>query len=137
MTSVADRPNPSTTSPERQPSATEEQVSHAVLRLRTAFATGRSRELQWRLDKLAALEKLLDEREPEIAQALAADLGRSRDEAWLGDIGGTKTEARYARKHLRSWMRRRRTGLPVSMLPGRAFYQYEALGVVLIIGPWN
>jgi aldehyde dehydrogenase (NAD+) len=137
MTSVADRPNLSATQPEHQPSVTEERVSQTVLRLRTAFASGRGREVQWRLDQLAALEKLLDEREPEIAQALAADLGRSPHEAWLGDIAGTKTEARYARKHLRSWMRRHRTGLPVSMLPGRAFYQYEALGVVLIIGPWN
>lgn len=34
-------------------------------------------------------------------------------------------------------MRRRRTSLPLWMLPGKGFYQYEPLGVVLVIGPWN
>jgi aldehyde dehydrogenase (NAD+) len=35
------------------------------------------------------------------------------------------------------WMRRRRVRLPLAQLPGRGWVQYEPLGVVLIIGPWN
>jgi aldehyde dehydrogenase (NAD+) len=105
--------------------------------LRRFFAAGRTRVLEWRLEQLRAIERFLDEREPEIAAALAEDLGRSPAEAWLGDVASSKGEAAYARKHVRKWMRRRRESLPLAQLPGRAWVQYDPLGVVLVIGPWN
>jgi aldehyde dehydrogenase (NAD+) len=105
--------------------------------LRQVFAAGRTRGLEWRLAQLRGIERLVDEREPEIAAALAEDLGRSPVEAWLGDVASTKGEAAYARKHVRKWMRRRRESLPLAQLPGRAWVQYDPLGVVLVIGPWN
>jgi len=105
--------------------------------LRRVFASGRTRPLRWRLDQLRGIERLVEERESEIAAALAADLGRSAVEAWLGDVASTKAEAAFARKHLKKWIRRRRASLPVSQLPGRAWVQYDPLGVVLVIGPWN
>jgi aldehyde dehydrogenase (NAD+) len=141
MTSLADSPQPSSTSSApagaTRPSATEEQVAQTVARLRATFAGGRTRDPRWRLGQLAAVQKLLDESEDQIAEALASDLGRPAHDAWLGDVASSRAEASYARKHLRRWMRRRRTGMPLSMRPGRAFYQYEPLGVVLVIGPWN
>jgi aldehyde dehydrogenase (NAD+) len=105
--------------------------------LRRVFGAGRTRVLEWRLEQLRAIERFLDEREPEIAAALAEDLGRSPAEAWLGDVASSKGEAAYARKHVRKWMRRRRESLPLAQLPGRAWVQYDPLGVVLVIGPWN
>lgn len=105
--------------------------------LRQVFATGRTRSLRWRLTQLEGIERLCQEQEPAIAAALAEDLGRTPTEAWLGDIASTGAEAAYARKHLKGWMRRRRSSLPSAQLPGRAWVQYDPLGVVLIIGPWN
>ena len=77
--------------------------------IRRVFATGRTRELGWRLAQLEGIERLCDEREADIAAALHADLGRPAVEAWLGDIASTKGEAAYARKHLKKWMRRRQS----------------------------
>lgn len=77
------------------------------------------------------------EREADIAAALAADLGRTPVEAWMGDVVSTAGEAAYARKHLRKWMRRKRVSVPLAQLPSRAWVQYDPLGVVLVIGPWN
>lgn len=105
--------------------------------LRQVFASGRTRDVTWRLAQLDAIERLCDERETEIAAALHADLGRPAVEAWLGDIASTKGEAAYARKHLKKWLRHRRQPLPLTQLPGRGWVQYDPLGVVLIIGPWN
>ncbi|NKQ54221.1 aldehyde dehydrogenase family protein [Amycolatopsis sp. K13G38] len=113
------------------------EIDDAVGRLRQTFAEGRTRDLAWRTRQLRALERMLDECEDQIAGALAEDLGRPPAEAWLGDIASTKAEAVFARKNLRKWTKRRRTGLSLSNLPGRGWYQYEPLGVVLIIGPWN
>jgi len=75
--------------------------------------------------------------EAEITAALVEDLGRPSFDAWLGDIASTKAEAAYARRHLKKWMRRRRVPLPLNQLPGRGWVQYDPLGVVLVIGPWN
>ncbi|WP_197040147.1 aldehyde dehydrogenase family protein [Mycobacterium sp. URHB0044] len=105
--------------------------------MRRVFATGLTRSLQWRLSQLEAIERLCDEREADIVAALHADLGRPAVEAWLGDIASTKGEAAYARKHLKKWMRRQRQPLPLAQLPGRSWVQYDPLGTVLIIGPWN
>jgi aldehyde dehydrogenase (NAD+) len=105
--------------------------------LRAVFADGRTRGISWRLDQLRGIERLCDEREREIAAALAEDLGRPPVDAWLGDIASTKAEAAYARKHLKKWMRAVRQPLPLSQRPGRGWVQYDPLGVVLIIGPWN
>ena len=108
-----------------------------VADLRRVHATGRTRDLAWRLEQLRGIERLCDEQEAEIVAALADDLGRPAFDAWLGDIASTKAEATYARKHLKSWMRRRRVLLPLNQLPGRGWVQYDPLGVVLVIGPWN
>ncbi len=108
-----------------------------VAELRAVFKSGATTELSWRLAQLDGIIALLSEQEPAIAAALATDLGRNATEAWLGDIAATKAEAIYARKHLRSWMRKRRTTLPLAQLPGRAWIQHDPLGVVLVIGPWN
>ena len=34
-------------------------------------------------------------------------------------------------------MKRKKQRVPLSQLPGSAWVQYEPLGVVLIIAPWN
>ena len=120
------------------PSQTESLDTAALLGdLRGVFGSGRTRELAWRLEQLRGIERLCDERETEIVTALAEDLGRPPVDAWLGDIASTKAEATYARKHLKGWMRRRRVSLPLNQLPGRGWVQYDPLGVVLVIGPWN
>lgn len=121
-----------TTTGTAHPTAAEE-----VARLRKTFAGGRTRAFSWRLDQLGAIESMLVEGEREIAQALAKDLGRPANDTFLGDIAPTLAEARFARKHLRRWAKPQRVGLPISQRPGRAWYDYEPLGVVLVIGPWN
>lgn len=108
-----------------------------VADLRRVFAAGRTRSLEWRQAQLRGIERMCEERETEIAEALATDLGRSAFEAWLGDVSSTKAEAAFARKKLKKWMRPKRASLPMSQLPARAWVQHDPLGVVLVIGPWN
>ncbi|MGQ4618650.1 aldehyde dehydrogenase family protein [Nocardia sp. R7R-8] len=112
-------------------------IPDVVARARRGFASGRTRGYEWRLGQLKNLVRLLDEREEQIAAALAEDLGRSKTEAWFGDIASTRGEAVYAIKHLRKWMKKRRQPLSPVQYPGSAWIQYEPLGVILIIGPWN
>lgn len=118
-------------------SVTQDQGIAVVGGLRETFSAGRTRGLTWRLEQLRGIERLCDDREREIADALSADLGRPAFDAWLADVASTRAEAEYARKHLKKWMRRRRVALPLSQQPAKGWVQYDPLGVVLVIGPWN
>jgi aldehyde dehydrogenase (NAD+) len=46
-------------------------------------------------------------------------------------------ESKYARKHLRNWMRHTSVRTPMMAQPGRSYIEPEPKGVVLIIAPWN
>ncbi|MET9296822.1 aldehyde dehydrogenase family protein [Streptomyces sp. NPDC003077] len=112
-------------------------VAAVVAALRAARPGTGAPDLDRRIARLRALERFLAVHEADITRALVADLGRTAAEAWLGDIAPTRAEAAFARRHVRAWARRHRTPVPLWALPGRAWYQYEPLGTVLIIGPWN
>jgi aldehyde dehydrogenase (NAD+) len=112
-------------------------VAKTVARLRQTFATGKTRNLDWRKEQLRALGRLLAENETKIADALEKDLGRSPFEAWLADVANTSGETAYAAKNLGKWAKRRYRLLEKSQLPGLGWVEYEPYGTVLIIGAWN
>ncbi len=114
-----------------------EEVADLVATMRTVHASGRTRPVEWRISQLDALERLVNEHEDDIVAALADDLGRTAVDAWLADIAPTLAEIEYARKNVKKWMRPLRKRLPLNQLPARGWVQYEPLGVVLVIGPWN
>ena len=57
----------------------------------------------------------------------------------LTDIGGSLAPMKHAKKHLKNWMKpeKRPTGFPFNVAGGRARIEYQPLGVVGIIAPWN
>ncbi|MDT5223256.1 MAG: aldehyde dehydrogenase, partial [Mycobacterium sp.] len=112
-------------------------IAQTVALLRQTFATGRTRDIQWRKNQLLQLAKLVEENEPAIAAALAEDLDRNPVEAFIADIATTAGEAKFAAKKLRKWTRRKHLLLEAPQLPGRGWVEYEPYGTVLIIGAWN
>jgi aldehyde dehydrogenase (NAD+) len=127
-----------TVSASRNPDlAAERSIPDAVAHLRATFRSGRTKPLAWRLEQLDALARMVTEREQDFVDALAEDLGRPRVDAWLADLAPVSGECAYAQKKLRSWMKPTGVSMPLSVRPGKAWYQYEPLGVVLIVGPWN
>lgn len=105
--------------------------------LRTTYATGMTRSFSWRQQQLEALDKLIVEHEEELLQALADDLGKSKTEGWLTEVGFLRSDIKHTLKHLRQWMRPQRVSQPMMAWPGKSFLQPEPLGVVLIMGAWN
>lgn len=118
-------------------SAAVTDIPAAVAGLRAAYATGRTRDLEWRKRQLRGLEKLVVDNETAIAAALATDLGRQPFEAWLADVASTAAEAADAAKNVGKWAKRRYRLLELSQLPGRGWVEYEPFGTVLVIGAWN
>jgi aldehyde dehydrogenase (NAD+) len=106
-------------------------------RLRRTFDSGRTRPRAFRDAQLARLGKMLAEREGELLEALAKDLGKSRFEGWLAELDLVRKEIAHTRKHLERWMRPRKVSTPLTLLPGRSTIVREPLGVALVIAPWN
>jgi aldehyde dehydrogenase (NAD+) len=124
--------------PPQQAAATPSSgIPETVARLRRTFATGRTRNVEWRKRQLVALDKMMIENEEAIAAALADDLDRTPFEAWLADSAPTAAEARFAAKRVKRWTRRKYRMLEIPQLPGRGWIEYEPYGTVLIIGAWN
>jgi aldehyde dehydrogenase (NAD+) len=137
MTTEATHATETTAPADTAAPAVNSDVAQTVARLRKTFATGRTRNLEWRKEQLRALNRLMVENETKIADALEKDLGRSPFEAWLADVASTSGEAAYAAKSVGKWAKRRHRLLEMSQLPGRGWVEYEPYGTVLIIGAWN
>lgn len=112
-------------------------IPDTVAQLRATYRSGRTRPASWRIKQLEGIYRMLTERESEFAEALRMDLGRPRVDAWLADFAPVTAEAKYAIKHLHKWLKPHKVSVPLGVQPARAWYQYEPLGTVLIIGPWN
>src|ERR1700742_2792047 len=112
-------------------------VAGTVARLRQIFATGRTRDVEWRKQQLLQLQRLMEENEAAIVKALAEDLDRNPFEAFIADIATTVGEAKFAAKRVKKWTKRKYLLLELPQLPGRGWIEYEPYGTVLIIGAWN
>lgn len=116
---------------------TEKNLEKLVEKQRTYFAEGKTLPVQERIRALERLGQALKSSEAELCRALRADLGKSRTESYMCEIGLTLSELGYVKKHLRSWSKDRRVRTPLSQFHARSFTVQEPYGVVLVMSPWN
>lgn len=115
-----------------------ERPADVVARLRATFATGRTKSVDWRTDQLLRMRALLTERGADLAAALRADLGKSDTEAYRTEIDFTVREIDHTLEHLADWLRPEPAPVPPHLgADATAWTQYDPLGVVLVIAPWN
>ncbi|MER6565963.1 aldehyde dehydrogenase family protein [Streptomyces sp. NPDC001093] len=115
-----------------------EQPAELVARLRATFATGRTKPVEWRTGQLRRLRAMLTERGADLAAALHADLGKSSAEAYRTEIDFTVREIDHTLDHLEEWLRPEPAPVPAHLgADATAWTQYDPLGVVLVIAPWN
>lgn len=90
------------------------------------------------MDALSALRDGVHARQEELVQAMNEDFGgRAREETLMLELFPLYDQIRHARRHLERWMRRRSVKSTWFLQPSRAFYQFQPLGVVGVIGAWN
>ena len=116
---------------------TEKNLEKLVEKQRAYFAEGKTLPVQERIRALERLGQALKSSEAELCRALRADLGKSRTESYMCEIGLTLSELGYVKKHLRSWSKDRRVRTPLSQFHARSFTVQEPYGVVLVMSPWN
>ena len=111
--------------------------SSLVAGQRAYFKAGHTRPVEWRIEQLTAIKRMIDESREAMYEALWHDLRRNRTDADLMDVDYNIREADYALKHLHSWMRPERVHTPLLMEPGHVRVRRDPFGVTLIIGAWN
>jgi len=101
------------------------------------FRSGRSRDLNFRVESLKKLKDAIKAHEEEVLDALYKDLHKARFDAYTTEVGITYNEIHYAIKHLRRWAEPEKVKTPLFIWPSRSYLQKEPFGVSLIIAPWN
>lgn len=113
-------------------------VQRAYDRLRAAQLAAPNPSLDERLDRLERLDALLVDHREDFARAASADFGqRTRAETFVADLYLSVDGVRYARRHLKEWMKRRHESAHPFTLPSKAFVEYLPRGVVGVIAAWN
>lgn len=105
--------------------------------LKRSFKDGHSIDYDWRLGQLKRLKKILKQYENELMEALYLDLGKSKQESYMTEIGQLYQEIDGFMRHLKKYMKPKRVASSIAQIPSRCFIQPCPYGVVLIISPWN
>ena len=116
---------------------THERIEELILKQRTFFATGTTRDIDWRRFQLRQFQEGLRKWEKPLCDALWKDLHKSYEEAYMTEIGLVYGEIREAKRKVRCWARRRRKPTPLTVMPSSSFIVREPLGCALIVSPWN
>ena len=111
-------------------------VDDIIHKQRDFFQTGTTKDVGFRVQQLNTLKQAVIEHEPDIVEALRADLNKPEFEAYATEIW-VRREIDYALKHIKSWTKPKKVTIPIEQFPGAARIYPEPLGVVLIIGAWN
>ena len=93
-----------------------------------------------RIDRIDRAINILKQQGSKLSEAMAADFGhRSLDQSKLTDIDGAIGPLEHSKKHLRKWMRaeKRKVMFPLGIFGARGRIEYQPLGVVGCISPWN
>lgn len=104
---------------------------------RNCFATGKTRDLEYRKQQLLRLRQVVIEKYKDIDDALLADLGKCEFEAFAHEVTAMIDEINLAVEKLDEWVKP--IDAPTSPMFGEVESRiyYEPYGTVLILNTWN
>ncbi|HEY9701859.1 MAG TPA: aldehyde dehydrogenase family protein, partial [Allocoleopsis sp.] len=112
-------------------------IREIIQEQRLFFATNQTKNIDFRIQQLKTLKKIITDHETEIFNALKSDLNKAECEGFLSEVGVCLKEVDYAIKNLKKWAKPHQVNTSIILIPGQSKIYYEPLGVVLIIGAWN
>ncbi len=117
---------------------TQTEIHNIVETQRHFFRTGKTLDVSWRIEQLKKLKEAVIAHQEEFEKALYEDLGRSKTEAYLCDIGPVIVEINETIKGLRKWAKPERHYSGLLCFPSMSTKVYKMpYGVTLIISPFN
>lgn len=107
------------------------QRSHA------AFASGKTRNVDFRMKQLKQLKKMYEENQIEMENALAADLRKHKQEAVVFEIEFLKNDLINTTMNLKEWTQPEEPSKAFINAMDEVKIYKDPFGVVLIMGAWN
>lgn len=114
-----------------------EEIQAILKKQRAYFEAGQTLPVERRIAALRSLKEVMKRREEEICAALKADLGKSREESYMCELGLVYEEIDYMLRHVRHLAGEKRVATPLAQAISRSYVKPSPLGVVLIMSPWN
>ena len=109
-----------------------------VLEKQKAFyATGKTRDVGFRIAQLAKLKAQLTKREPELFAALRADFNKSAFESYTSEIALVKSGITQFERKLRRWSKDKPVPRTLATFHAKGRIRHEPFGQTLIMSPWN
>lgn len=129
----------SMTTPDSTPHNLDAQRLHDILALQKyAYQRYPLPTAKERIDRLARLKRVLVKYQDQFAEAINEDYGnRSMGETKIGELLTCLEHIKYYSKNLSGWMKPSKRHVGIIHQPAKAWVQYQPLGVVGIIAPWN
>jgi coniferyl-aldehyde dehydrogenase len=96
--------------------------------------------LERRIDRIERAIRVIIDNKDRIAATLSDDFGhRSRHQSLFTDVAAAIGPLKNAKKHVAQWMRseKRKVDFPLNLLGAKARVEFQPLGVVGVISPWN
>ncbi|QVK19590.1 aldehyde dehydrogenase [Mycoplasmatota bacterium] len=112
-------------------------MKEIVIQQKEFFNTHITKSLEFRIENLKKLKKLIQEYESEIIDALYSDLRKSKFEAYETEIGVVIQEINYTIKHLKKWSKNRKVKTNLMNFKAKSYIKKSPYGSALIIAPWN
>ena len=117
---------------------TQERIHKIVDSQRAFFRTGKTLDLDWRIEQLKKLKQAVLDNRKLLEDALYEDLRKSPFESYLCDIGPVIVEVNEILKGIRKWARPERHFSGLMCFPSTRTTVYKMpYGVSLLISPFN
>ena len=104
---------------------------------KTYYDTLMTRDVSLRIDAIKRVKLWIKDHMDLIEDALEKDLGKSRGESYMTEIGLTLETCTYTLKNIKKWVKKEKVKTPLHHFFSRSYTIYEPYGVTLIISPWN
>lgn len=113
------------------------QAAEILLKQREFFASGCTRELQFRKEQLKKLHAGILKYQDKLLKALEKDLGKCAFEGYVSEIGFVLSSISFALKNLKYWMKPKTCSTPITLFHSKSKVICEPYGSIYIIGPYN
>lgn len=116
---------------------TEFDAATLVNKQRQFFNTGKTKDIEFRIEQLKKLRQVISDNQQEIMDALKKDLNKSRMEAYGTEVGFLLADIKHTLKTIRSLAKPRKVKTPLFHQLGSSWIQPEPYGVTYVVAPWN
>ncbi|XP_078278180.1 aldehyde dehydrogenase family 3 member A2-like [Rhinoraja longicauda] len=114
-----------------------EEIQTVVAGARAAYNLGKTHPLEFRVQQLKAMERMLTEKKDLILEALQKDLHKNAFAVEIYEMVGVLNEITMAINKLPEWVKPEHVSKSMMTMMDTVYIHRQPLGVVLIIGAWN